>query len=83
MATASDCPECGQRNLYASGEIPAGKSGGSIGPFKQINFLPGLENAFSYGQLTVVLCGDCGLMRFYASKEALSQLSQSNKWHKL
>jgi len=72
----STCPECGHSNLYSSDDVPAG--GGSAP-----NYLPGLGTFFSAAKFTVIACKDCGLIRFFASKEALGKLSGSGKWHKI
>jgi len=72
----STCPECGQSNLYCSVEVSAG---GGYAP----NYLPGLGSFLSAAKFRVVACQDCGLTRFFASKEALGRLSSSSKWHKV
>ena len=76
MQKMSTCPECGNSNVYAGGEVSAG---GGYAP----NYLPGLGTFFSSAKFTVLVCRDCGLTRFFASKEALGKLPDSGKWHKL
>ena len=76
MLKKLSCPECGQSNLYSSGEVSAG---GGYAP----NYLPGLGSFLSVAKFTVVVCKDCGLTRFFASSAALGKLSESDKWRKV
>jgi len=76
MTSTPSCPECGRNYLYVSDEVPAGAG---FAP----NYLPGLGNAMSAAKLTVVVCRDCGLTRFFASPTARSQLAESDRWRKL
>ncbi len=69
------CPECGSENLRRT----AIASGGPYGP----SLLPGLGGFFQTPQFQVVLCGDCGLTRFYADSNALAKLSRSGRWFAL
>ena len=75
MPKSSNCPECGQGNLYSSRPVSAG---GGYAP----NYLPDLGTLFASAKLTVVVCRDCGLTRFFASKPALEKLRESGKWRK-
>ena len=75
MTGDSTCPECHRDRLYRSAAVSAG---GGYAP----NYLPGLGGIFSSANFTVVVCADCGLTRFYAVKEALSKLGESDKWRK-
>jgi DNA-directed RNA polymerase subunit RPC12/RpoP len=70
---ATPCPGCGSRTLYESRGVG---SGGSHGP----NLLPGLGTLFSSAKLTVVVCRDCGLTRFFAQSEARAKLKDSKRW---
>lgn len=76
MSRTSSCPECGQGNLYTSREVSAG---GGHAP----NYLPGLGGFFASPKFTVIVCRDCGLTRFFASKEARAKLADSEKWRRL
>lgn len=76
MPNSSTCPECGRSNLHSSVEVSAG---GGHAP----NYLPGLGSFFASAKFTVVVCKDCGLTRFYASKIARDKLSESGKWRKI
>ena len=76
MRKDSTCPDCGHSNLYASEDV---SSGGGYAP----NYLPGLSTFFSSAKFTVIVCKDCGLTRFFASKKARENLSGSGKWTKL
>lgn len=73
-AVNPQCPNCGGENLYR-GEPNAG------GP--HTNFLPGLGGFLYYARFVVVACADCGLLRFFADKEATDKLPQSEHWKKL
>lgn len=76
MHARSQCPECGERSLYESEEVSAG---GGYAP----NYLPELGTFWSAAKLRVVICGDCGLTRFFASDEALAKLPQADNWKRL
>lgn len=76
MHKHSTCPECERSNLYMSKDV---SSGGGYAP----NYLPGLNTFFSSAKFTVIVCKDCGLTRFFASKKALDNLSGSKEWSKL
>jgi predicted nucleic-acid-binding Zn-ribbon protein len=73
MLEDKKCPECGNTNLYRSDNV---SSGGGDAP----NYLPGLGNFFNSAKFRMVVCQDCGLTRFFAAREALSKISESNKW---
>lgn len=75
MPVSSTCPECGNSNLYTGSEV---SSGGGYAP----NYLPGLGGFFSSAKFKVVVCKDCGLTRFFASKEARDKISESDKWRR-
>ncbi len=76
MAGISACTNCGSKQLFKSGEL---SSGGGHAP----NWLPGLGGFWSAEKLTVVVCKDCGSMRFFARAEALSKLAESSKWSRV
>ena len=76
MPISSTCPECGHSNLYSSSPV---SSGGGYAP----NYLPGLGGFLSSAKFTVVVCKDCGLSRFFASKAARAKISDSGKWRKI
>lgn len=69
------CPECHSERVYRyRKEIDAG---GGYGP----ELLPKLQsNWFSSAKFLPVVCGDCGLVRFYASEESRSKLESSKHW---
>lgn len=77
---SAKCPECGAESLHRT----TTNSGGGYGPV----LLPGLERPISWGtffsgtfaQLTVVVCAECGLTRFYADAEARAKLPQATGW---
>lgn len=76
MATRANCPECGSPNLYVHGGINAK---GGYGP----DLLPGTSGVFTSAKMRAVVCKDCGLMRFYAAKEALARIGNDRGWHRL
>ena len=76
MQLRKQCSECGSNNLHASKPVAAA---GGYGP----DLLPGLGKLLSSAQFTVVLCADCGLARYYATKETIERLGNSSKWRKL
>ena len=55
------------------------KSAGPYGPV----LLPGLGGFLNFAQFKVVVCGDCGLTRFYAEPDALAKLPGAKKWSRL
>ena len=66
------CPECGGASLY----VTSAESAGATGPV----LLPGLGTFLSYAMMQVVLCRDCGLLRFYAAEAARSRIAGSSAW---
>jgi hypothetical protein len=62
--------------VYSSAEIA---SGGGHAP----NYLPGLGSFWSAAKFTVLVCKDCGLTRFFASRDALGKLAESSKWRRI
>ncbi len=67
------CPECNSEKVYRCSErISAG--GASL--------LPGLSGRFSQPEYVVVVCGECGYVRNYASREARKNLDTSEYWKK-
>ena len=72
MNSNQTCPECSSENL----RVTFTKSGGPYGPL----FLPGLGSFLAPAQFRVVLCGDCGLTRFFAEPTALAKLAKSRAW---
>ena len=71
-AKLRECPECGGASLY----VASVESAGATGPV----LLPGLGTFLSYAKMQVVLCRDCGLLRFYASEAARSRVAGSAVW---
>lgn len=77
MRNVSPCPTCESSNLYTSEK--AVSSGGGYAP----NYLPGLGPALRSARLDIIVCADCGHMRYFASEEARAKLSQSSKWRRV
>ena len=74
MKDVTPCPNCQGTTLYASREQASHT--GQHGP----NYLAGLGSFWRSARLTVVVCRDCGLMRFFASSQATAKLKESGKW---
>ena len=74
MIAISACPNCGGKQLYKSAKGVSG--GGGYAP----NCLPGLGSVFISAKFDVVICSDCGLIRFFAQPESRAKLARSSKW---
>ena len=73
----SPCPSCDGGNVFvAKKEISAG---GGHAPY----YLPDLGSFMSVAKLNVVVCSDCGFMRFFATREAREKLRESEKWKRV
>jgi predicted nucleic-acid-binding Zn-ribbon protein len=70
------CPNCGGEDLYRNGPV---SSGGGYGPV----LLPDLGGWLHFAKMTIVVCADCGLTRFFADPEATGKLPKSDHWRKL
>src|SRR5262249_45410913 len=64
-----DCPECGGTDL----RVTITESGNRWGP----RLLPGLGTWLAYGPLTVVVCRECGFVRFFAQPATLEKLEKA------
>jgi predicted nucleic-acid-binding Zn-ribbon protein len=72
MAVAKQCPECGGA-VYKSSPVTAR---GGYGP----DLLPGLSRLFTSATFIAAACSDCGLTRYYATREALGRMAGSDQW---
>lgn len=70
----SACPNCEGTRLFKSARPVS--AGGGYAP----NYLPGLGSIWKAPKVDVVVCQDCGLSRFFASRDARARLGASNKW---
>jgi ribosomal protein S27AE len=72
------CPNCGEGPLFVKDNVAAA---GSHGP----NLLPGLGRlrGFLSGRFQIVVCGGCGLTRFFADARAREKVAQSGRWRRL
>ena len=78
IARVSPCPNCGSRNLFRT--VNPVSAGGGYSP----DFLPGLGNWLGTMRLFhIVLCGDCGLMRYFARQQARDKVVESKKWERV
>ena len=68
------CPECGG-STYCHTSYKAG----AYGPY----FLPGLGGFLRMASFKIVVCGDCGLTRFYTEPDAVAKLPRSRQWSRL
>jgi predicted nucleic-acid-binding Zn-ribbon protein len=73
MEHVAPCPNCGGKTLYQG---PATSAGGGHAP----NYLAGLGKFLSSAKFVLVVCRDCGLVRFFAEPEARRKLRESDKW---
>lgn len=78
MKPAHTCTNCGGASLYISDEVSAG---GGYAP----NYLPGLEKYWGLvsARFCMVVCIDCGLVRFFTGAEVTSRVPESEHWRKL
>jgi DNA-directed RNA polymerase subunit RPC12/RpoP len=75
--TISACPNCNGKRLFKSkGTVSAG---GGHAP----NYLPQLGTFLRAGRFYLVICQDCGLTRFFATREACEKLPGSTKWQRV
>lgn len=65
------CPECSSEKLFCHSNI---SSSGGYGP----TLLPELGGFLNAATMQVVLCADCGLVRFYADPPARAKALE--KW---
>jgi len=79
MKPARTCPNCDGTNLYVSNHKVS--SGGGHAP----NYLPGLNTGFGMfsSRLRVVVCIDCGLVRFFTDSDVTSRILESKHWQRL
>ncbi len=73
MDTLSPCPNCGGHTLYQG---PEASSGGGHAP----DFLAGLGSFWRSARVSVVVCRDCGLLRFFAAKADNAQAEGMLAW---
>lgn len=70
--TVSPCPNCNGNIMYRTRKpISAGVDD---------SLLPGLGRFFSSAKADIIVCWDCGLIRQFASEDALEKLPHSKKW---
>jgi predicted nucleic-acid-binding Zn-ribbon protein len=75
MRISDFCPECESANLHTT-EVYSGAH-------HSAQFLPGLGGYLNPAKFQVVLCGDCGLTRFFAKPQALEKLPRAPRlWRK-
>ena len=74
-AEVSPCSNCGGGNLYSS-KVSAG---GGYAP----NYLPRLGTWWAAAKFDVVVCGDCGLARFFADEQATGKLPGAKAWKRV
>jgi hypothetical protein len=76
MATRKCCPECGGTNLYSQSGISVR---GGYGP----DLLPGAGSLFVSARVEAIVCTDCGLIRYFASRDALRKIAGNDKWKRV
>jgi hypothetical protein len=72
MTLNASCSECGSKDLYYHCT-----TGGDFNP------LPDLGSFLAFATMFVVVCSNCGLIRFFADEDARKKLPESKKWRKL
>ena len=75
--TISACPNCSGESLYRTRKPIS--SGGGYAP----DSLPGLGGTWSTAKVHVVVCQDCGLIRYFAESNNLGRLGESKKWERV
>jgi DNA-directed RNA polymerase subunit RPC12/RpoP len=73
----SPCPNCSGSNLYRTRKPVS--SGGGHAP----NYLPGLGRLLLSGRFDLVVCRDCGLTRFFATRESTEKLGDASRWERV
>jgi predicted nucleic-acid-binding Zn-ribbon protein len=76
MDTVASCSNCRGGNLFRSKEI---SGGGGYAP----NYLPGLGGFFGAEKFVLVVCQDCGLVRFFARPQARAKLREAKGWTRI
>lgn len=73
-SSMSPCPHCRSDQVFQSeGLIDSSTIGGEL--------LPGLApGAFSSAKMRGVVCGECGLLRYFVDEDARKKLRSSRKW---
>ncbi len=71
---ATPCSNCGSSDLRSTTTDAIGH----VGP----NLLPGTGGLFRPATFDVVVCCKCGLMRFFAPREAIDKLAKSALWER-
>ena len=71
--TSQKCPECGKSNVYANRAINSAAS----------YLLPHLGGFLHFAKFEVLVCGDCGLTRFYTDPKARAKLPTARSWSRL
>ena len=66
------CPECGGNDLW----MTLTNARGWRGP----DLLPGLGGLLRPTPMHVVLCRECGLVRFFATQSAMDRVRSSKEW---
>ena len=69
------CSECGGDDL----RVKVVASGSLRGP----HLLPGLGSFLAFAPMTVVVCRECGLVRFFAQPDALEKLDRASEWRRV
>ena len=74
MRAVAPCPNCAGPRIYTPAK--AVKAAGLYGP----ELLPGLGGFVRDAQFQVVVCGDCGLTRFFADADSTAKLPNAKGW---
>jgi hypothetical protein len=74
ISPAKPCPHCAGTELYSRRRSAAGE---------QLYLLAGLGRFLHTAQMDVVVCVDCGLMRFFAEPKARENARTNKEWKRL
>lgn len=73
----SQCSNCRSEDLYQYEDLlEITTLGGDLLP--KLN-----EGMFASAQMRCVVCGECGLVQYFATDDALQRLRSSDHWHRV
>jgi predicted nucleic-acid-binding Zn-ribbon protein len=76
MTRPKDCTQCGSHNQLFHPNVDAM---GAYGP----NLVPGGGGLITQPKIHVVVCKDCGFIRFFATEKTLERITNSKRWERL
>lgn len=76
MTKRKNCTQCGSENQIFRPNVEAW---GAYGP----NLLPDGGGLITQPRFHVVVCKDCGFIRFFATEKTLQRIASSKRWEAL